>query len=137
MGRKPKARGSGWVPLTPFQAWLDEALERKGWDLKRLAAAVDSDYANLWRVARGNPESYPGRKRVSVETVTAIGIVLGDVNGALKTSDYPTQEEVEPTPHISERVLRLAERIENATPEQQALVELIIRHWEETGEILP
>lgn len=92
MGRRPKSLEKEWVPLTPFQEWLDEALEHKGWDLKYLAEAAGVDYSNLWRTARGNPQSYPGRTRLSVEAVTSIGLLLGDVAGALKSSNYPVPQ---------------------------------------------
>jgi transcriptional regulator with XRE-family HTH domain len=106
MGRRPKSLEKEWVPLTPFQEWLDKALERKGWDLKHLAASAGVDYSNLWRVARGNPNSYPGRNRLSVDTVTSVGLLLGDVFGALESCNYPAitsgRPTIKPSPYSRE-----------------------------------
>jgi hypothetical protein len=87
MGRKPGS-SKDWLPQTPFQEWLDAALFSRGWDLKGVAAEVGIDYSNLWRVARGNPKSYPERSRLSYESTVALGRALGDIDGALKAAGF-------------------------------------------------
>lgn len=105
---------------TPYQAWLNPALKKAGKSLKWLSVTVDMDYTSLWKIARGNPDVYPGSSRPEHDNAVKIGEVLGDVEGSLKAAGYTTT-----TPEESEFVRAM----QSATPEQKAVVRALLESW--------
>lgn len=93
--RQREQADEGW-PWTPFQAWLDAALERRGGSLKDMAKATGADYTHVWKLARGNPARYPRHQRPGYEVTVAIGEYVGDVEGAVKAAGYPSGQNARP-----------------------------------------
>lgn len=81
-------RETPFIPQTPFQTWLHEAMRRRGFDIADLARAAGTDYPHLWKIAKGDPLKYPTSRRPGYELTKAIGVALHDVDGALDAAGY-------------------------------------------------
>lgn len=46
------------------------------------------DYTSLWKIARGDPEVYPGSQRPEFANAVRIGEILGDLQGSLRAGRY-------------------------------------------------
>jgi transcriptional regulator with XRE-family HTH domain len=104
---------------TKYQKWVNPALKRKGIALKELAIQAGMDYSALWKIARGNPETYPGSSRPEYENALKIGEVLGDVEGSLTAADYPP-----PNPELEAMAGKLARL---SVDDQRMIQEMIER----------
>lgn len=110
------------IKQTPYQSWLNPTLKRAGKSLKWLSIAVNMDYTSLWKIARGNPDVYPGSSRPEYDNAVKIGEALGDVEGSLKAAGYTTPTT---SPEESEFVRAML----SASPEQKALIRGMLRSW--------
>jgi len=73
---------------TSYQRWINPALKKSGISLKELALKAEMDYSALWKIARGNPATYPGSSRPEYDNAVKIGELLGDVEGSLEAAGY-------------------------------------------------
>lgn len=106
---------------TTYQAWLNPALKRAGKSLKWLAVTVNMDYTSLWKIARGNPDVYPGSARPEHQNAVKIGEALGDVDGSLKAAGYIVPEPLATLDEVQtpDTILR---EFDLLTPEEQSVI---------------
>lgn len=107
---------------TPYQEWLNPALKRAGKSLKWLYITVDMDYTSLWKIARGNPDVYPGSSRPDHANAVKIGEALGDVEGSLHAAGYATPDSIDMV------ILRKIQSLNDTDKEQmERLIDRLVR----------
>lgn len=98
-------RKKDYEPKTDFQRWLkpylkigtDEEISTQNLH-KRLEGKKlngDGDYTEnyLYRIIRGDPETYPNAARPGWALAFAIGEIVGDTPGAMRAAGYPVPDQ--------------------------------------------
>jgi hypothetical protein len=106
---------------TKYQAWINPALKKSRMALKALAVKVDMDYTALWKIARGNPTTYPGSSRPEYVNAVKIGEVLGDVEGSLRAANYLV-DDTQPEHGNEPTAAQVVEMVLSLSPENRAWI---------------
>jgi hypothetical protein len=85
--------------LLPFAKWLMENVNRHGWSIQRVADQVDVNVSQLHKIIKSYLPQYTQYQRLGYEKTMAIGKLFGDVEGALKSADYPASHVRETESH--------------------------------------
>ena len=73
-----------------------ENVNRRGWSIQRVADQVDVNVIQLHKIIKSYLPQYTQYQRLGYEKTMTIGKLFGDVEGALKSADYPASHVREP-----------------------------------------
>ena len=131
--KKTDGRTRDWLPRTDFQRWIKPILDANsasGSGPSTYQAlyeelrnrGVDIRENTVYKFVRGDPAKFPSNQRPEYDTTLAIGEILGDVFGALRSAGYRIASESATVAHgaqtrvIDSETLEILDAFEGLPP---------------------